>query len=233
MSSYFDDELDGVMSSASTEATNGGKKIEYPGNYLMKVVSKKYTAKDGTVYEFPNIKESGKGSLMLNFILEAKENVGKNEDGTYKVPAGSYQYGMLVIAPNPKSDLEKKQNTMKFLKPRLSALLGKDKMKEFKYDKKWVKENLLSEFKVEGDGFELVRDHNMTQDVMVEFVGDIYQGKPKLSINKISSAKDGDKSTVEGPSINDSGIDEDYESIEKLATESGEKSSGDQPFDVF
>lgn len=200
ISGFFEDgNAAASMNDAPEEAQKFGSALEYAGKYRMKVVSKKFKTKAGDIFEFPNVKVSEtKGSLLLNFILETVE-------ATTEQPAGSSAYGMVVLAPKPGSTKKKVDDTMRFAKPRLAALLGKEAMKSFDYGEEWIIDNLTSEFKkTKGkDEWEMTDDHAMQNDVMVTFEVDEYQGKIKLAISDIAPVKDGDESYSIGKSINE------------------------------
>jgi hypothetical protein len=217
---FFGEEMDDAMNSASTTEVKMANKVLYPGVYGMVAVPKKFETKDGKVITMPNLSVAEKaGSLLLNFTLEITDDGGVEG----KVNAGDYAYGMLVVAPNPKADKKKRQQTMNMTKPRLAALIGADKMEEFTYDQDWVDENLLAEFssKKDKDGdYKLLRNSSMVKPVEVELVEDEYQGVLRLKVKSIRpmSADFAPKTT--GISIESEAKDafaDDEESINKLS----------------
>jgi hypothetical protein len=226
ISGFFNDDVAGAMSTASSEGSSGSKRIKNPGFYVVKNLSSKYKNKDGEIVEYPNITVSEKkGSLLLNLMFEVVDG------GTENVPTGSYGYGMIVLAPKPGSPKKKVQDTMNLTKPRLAALLGDEKMKEFTYDEEWVEENFISKFKKDGDGYKVSSECSMTETVVVEYTVGEWNGKLKLDLASISKFKDGDVSRETGGSIDDvvsSPISEDASSSDLEAINN---LSGD--FDAF
>ncbi len=214
---FFDDNVNNAMNDASSEDTNGGFKIERPGIYRMAVVSKKF-AKDDKEFSFPMLKKSAnKGSLLCDFMLEVV-------DGVDDVEAGAYTYSNITLAPAPGATAKKVKDTMKMLKPRLGALVGKEHVENFRFDLAWVKEYLTADFEKDGDDFVVVRDHKMKNEVMVTMVPDIYNNKPTLNITSIKIAVEGDESKVTGPSINGDNAggfadsaEDDYNAINNLS----------------
>ena len=228
MEEFFDSNVAEAFEAASAEGFSGGKKIDRPGNYRMKAVSKKFKTKDGDVLEFPYLEKSEKKkSLMLNLLLETVEDV---ED----IPTGSYVYYGLTLSPAKGASAKKVKDTMNFLKPRLSALIGKDKLSSLTFE--WVKENLLAEFVKKDDDWVVKRDHAMQNEVMVKLVPDVYNNKPVLNVSSIAEATSEDSSVISGPSINTSatGLQDEAESdlaaIDALADGSGNLVEEDDVF---
>jgi hypothetical protein len=235
-SEFFSEEVNSAINNASVEETNGNKALEVPGIFRMKVVSKKWEY-EGKTQEFPRLEKSeNKGSLMCKFILETVEDV-TDKEGKVVVPAGSYTYENITLAPAPGAGLKKVQNTMKMLKPRLGALVGKEHVVDFKFDFDWVKEYLTADFKKTKDGnYTVSRDHKMVNEVMCKYVVGVYQNKPTLNLKSIKTATDEDESVVTGASIAASAefVDEaqsDLDAIDALA--SGETPEGVPEVSVF
>jgi len=223
--SFFTEQVEGAMEEASIESIGSGR-LEYPGKYLMRVVARKYK-KDTEVHAYPNIKITEKSkALQLNFILEVV-------DGTEHVEAGTYDYGSLILAPAAGASDKKVKDTMKFLKPRLAALMGKETMESFKFNKEWVDSNLLAEFKKDGEDYVVKRNHKMTNLVMVEFETELYNNKVKLNIKDMRAAKEGDKSVTTGESISVRKDESDNDSRVIDALAGGKVPDGIAEIDVF
>lgn len=130
-----------------------------------------------------------KKSLMLVISL-------KVADSTPPVLKGSSIMTNIVISPAAGANQETIDNTMRLMKPRLSALLGHDNIS---ITPEWIDQNLIPEFKEENNQFVLVRDHKLKQKVMVTVEDDVYENKPVLKVAQIVPAQPGDKSMPNVP----------------------------------
>jgi hypothetical protein len=181
--------------SASSESRS--QKIAIPGKYLMRAKTTIFRTKDNDLVRMPRAETSDKGSVSLVVNLEVV-------DGTENTPAGSYISTYVTMLAAPGATQEKIENTYKFSKPILCALLG---VKEIKIEKDWLAEHLLFEYTEDSPGkFNITRDHKMGQVVMATVEFQVYNGKERLRVSQIVPSRPGDKSTefaVEAPKQQD------------------------------
>lgn len=168
-------------------SSNQGQRLTVSGTYVMEVDTGFYYDKDKMIHYVPDITESSKKSIMLTLRL-------KVVDPTLQVKVGETLLTNVTILPKKGATEEEARRTFSLAKPRLVAMLGTDKVDLF--DKKWIVENLLAEFKVDGEKQPMiVRDHKMKSKVLVVVEDDISpDGKPQLKVKSISPATSTDKS---------------------------------------
>jgi len=194
----------GEMDSASSEG--GAVPISLPGRYLCEVTTFAYRQKvNNRMRVFPEVFISeNKKSLNLTINL-------KVVDGTARVPKGATIFKNIVLCPNSK-EKEEIAKVMRFTKPQLVALLGTDKIT---ITPEWIDENLQPKFEVNGNTFQLIKDHKMKQNIMAlvdEAVG--RDNKIRLTVKSITKAMPGDKS-------------ETFDRVNQVATEpQGDLSTG-------
>ena len=190
----LNDDARKMMNEASDENTSSGRMITHAGKYLVRVRTSKYKNKNGDIKEYPNISESSKKSILLNFILEIV-------DGTKEEPAGNFTYGMLVLLQAPGATEEKIRNTMRITKPRIKVMVGDEIMKSFDFTEEWIEENLLAKFQKKGNGYVVTKDHNMKEEFVITLEEGMYNDKPTLNISKYEAKPEDFKSITTGPSI--------------------------------
>jgi len=232
---YFNDSVDGALKDASDVESNGADQLDFAGNYLMRVVTKKFTTKEDKTYAFPRLEKSEqKKSLQCKLILEVVDGT-VDKDGKPVVEAGAYVYENLTLSPAPGASKEKVVNTMKMLKPRLAALVGKENIPE-KYTMDWVKEWLLADFEEDGNDFKVTRNHKMDNLVMCQFKVGVYNNKPTLNLKSMKRADTDAKSETTGESISAKATFEDSSTGDENAINalaSGEAPDGAADIEVF
>jgi len=170
-------------SSASSQAR--AQKVGVPGKYLMRAKTTIFKTTDGDLVRMPRADTSEKGSVSLVVNLEVVE-------GTENTPEHSYISTYITMLPAPGATQEKVDNTYKYSKPILCALLG---VKEIKVEKEWMTEHFLFDFTEDTPGkFNITREHKMSQVVMATVEYQVYNGKEHLRISQVMPARPGDKS---------------------------------------
>jgi hypothetical protein len=179
-----------------TKVNTRNEQVKVPGKFRMRVDSKKFKNKDGDIIVTPNlrVKEDNK-NLCLDINLYVV-------DGTPNVPAGSFVYKTLVVAPSEETrkgaGYEKFKTALSITKQTLSALIGKEEIDKASFDSDWYISNVTSDF---DEKLNETRHHKMTKDVMVTVESGYYNNKPSINVVSIYPAKDGDASveTVVSP----------------------------------
>jgi hypothetical protein len=104
-----------LVDSAPSDDNSKGEVINNPGKYLMRVVS--IRGKEGKK-NWPNFaRGTDNDSIVLNVMFE-------QIDDHVLSPKGSKYFYRMTIAADPKATDEKKANTLKFMKPKMCALLN-------------------------------------------------------------------------------------------------------------
>lgn len=204
------------MQKAEARETAGAIKV--PGLYRCRADSKKFKNKQGDVIVTPNFfyaKDSENFCLSINLSVV---------DGTSNTPAGSYTIQNFVLAAgnptrsNPQS-MERFGTALNISKQRIGTLVGKEIIKNSKFDAPWLIEYLTSEF--DKDNKES-RRHKMINEVMVKLERSVYNNKEVLQLTAIAVAKPNDYSIEDmsepvraTPPPIDSGI-KDFEGVEPL-----------------
>jgi len=171
--------------SSSASHVSRNQKVNCPGKYLMKAKTTIFRTKEAELVCMPRSEMSNKGSLSLVVNLEVVE-------GTPNTDVGSYISSYIVLLPSPDSTPEKIENTYKYSKPVLCALLG---TKEITISQDWLREHFLFDYTEDSPGkFTITRDHKMTQVVMVTVEYQVYNGKESLKVTQIAAARHGDHS---------------------------------------
>lgn len=172
------------VNSASSESQQRIN-LSVSGRYLMEVPTFAWRDKQTRqMMTSPSFKMSSKKSLMLVVSLRVV-------DGTPQVPKGASIMTNIILCPAAGASQETIDNTMRMMKPRLSALLGHDNIS---ITSKWFEENLVPVYEDDGENFKLVRDHQMKKKVMVVVEDDVYENRPVLKVTSIAPAQEGDKS---------------------------------------
>jgi len=200
------------------EARETAGAIKVPGIYRCRADSKKFKNKQGDVIVTPNFfyaKDSENFCLSINLSVV---------DGTANTPAGSYTIQNFVLAAgkptrsNPQS-MERFGTALNISKQRLGTLVGKEIIKNSKFDAPWLIEYLTSEFDKDN---KLTRAHKMVNEVVVKLERSVYNNKEVLQLTAIAVAKPNDYSiedlsgpvTAAPPPV-DSTI-KDFEGVEPL-----------------
>jgi hypothetical protein len=182
-----DDQRNLQLSFDNNSDTESGQKIDVAGSFRMRVISKAFKNKDNETVMYPDLKISSQAkALMLYVVCEVVDDTAAPI-----VNKGDYAGFNIVLSPAPGSSREKFDNTMRMSKPRIAALLGRDSVKGITFDKAFIGENLLTQFKEVEDGvFEEVSRHKMDQEVYVTFEEGFYNNKPSLDFKKLCVATD-------------------------------------------
>lgn len=170
----------------------GNRKLEYPGSYVVKVGE--FVWWDKKIKEHPiatpspEVKISRKNALLLNISLQVCDK------GTSVVPPGSSIFHTITLLPAKGADEKKFDNTLRFMKPQMTALLGHDKIE---ITEAWLKENCEIEFEEKQGKAVITKHHKMLKQVYatVDFVPD-QNGKAKLKVVKLDKLMPGDKSVT-------------------------------------
>jgi len=172
---------------ASTEA--GSLALKVSGQYLMEV---------GT-FAYPDKKDEKKKKMLTSPMLKLSETTNslmlvislKVVDGTPQAPKGSSIMTNIVLSPAKGAGPDTLEKTMKFMKPKISALTGEENIT---IDAKWIEEWLIPKFEDKDGKYELIKDHKMKKKVMVVIEDDFYNNKPTLKVTQIRKATAGEKS---------------------------------------
>ena len=212
----MNDEAQKEMQRAKARENAGAIKV--PGVYRCRVDSKKFKNKQGDMIITPNFfyaKDTENFCLSVNLTVV---------DGTANTPVGSYTIQNFVIAAgkptrsNPQS-MERFGTALNISKQRLGTLVGKEIIKNSKFDAPWLIEYLTSEFDIDN---KVTRQHKMVNEVMVKLERAAYNNKEVLQLSAMAVAKPNDYSiedlsdpVIVIPPPIDSGI-KDFEDIESL-----------------
>ena len=132
----------------------GNRRIEHPGTYVVKVGTFVwYDKKDPThpiPVPSPEVKLSRKNALLLNVSLQVCDK------GTSMVPPGASIFHTITLLPTQGADEKKLDNTFKFMRPQMTALLGHDKIN---INEAWLKENCSIEFEEKAGKIVITKDH--------------------------------------------------------------------------
>lgn len=182
---------DAVESSFDSADSQQRVDLSISGRYRMKVATFGYV-KDNEFKVFPNIYESAKKkALMLTVSLRVV-------DGTPLVPKGASLFHNIVLSPAPGAKPETVEAIARMSKPQLVALYGKD---DVHANAEWFISNCLPKFEKdkENDRYNLIKDHNLQAEVMVEVADDYYNNRETLKVKSILPAGPNDKSVTNQP----------------------------------
>jgi hypothetical protein len=170
----------------------GNRKIEYPGHYVVKAGEFVWFDKKDPTHPVatpsPEVKISRKGALLLNLSLQVCDK------GTGQVPPGASIFHTITLSPIKGADEKKLENTYRFMKPQLTALLGNDK---FSITEQWLKEFCSIEFEERAGKIIITKHHKLLKQVFVtvDYVAD-QNNKPRLKVVQMDKLMPGDKSTT-------------------------------------
>jgi hypothetical protein len=177
-----------ALNNAPSERAN--RRIEFPGRYVVKVGEFVWFDKKDPTHPIatpsPEVKISRKGALLLNISLQVCDK------GTNMVAPGSSIFHTITLNPSKGADEKKFENTFKFMKPQMAALLGHDKIS---ITEPWLKENCSIEFEDVNGKIVITKHHKLIKQVYatVDIVAD-QNNKPKLKVVNIIKLMPGDKS---------------------------------------
>lgn len=187
---FFNEENQSRTQEAINAAPSTGQdneSVKVPGTYLMKVKSFVMRKKNEDPKPFPSVIVSSKastlGDLQLNLCFEVV-------DGTEATPAGAGLFYTLTLVKSPEADKTKAENTVKFMKPIICALVGQ---KNFNFTEAFVTENLTIGY--DPTNGKITRDHKMKPVMcVVEESVNPNNGRVGCRIKSIRAASLGDKS---------------------------------------
>jgi hypothetical protein len=170
----------------------GNRKIEHPGNYVVKAGEFVWYDKRDPTHPIPTpspeVKISRKGALLLNLSLQVCDK------GTNLVPPGASIFHTITLSPVKGADEKKLENTYRFMKPQLTALFGSENI-EIK--EPWLLENCSIEFEEKAGKIVITKHHKLLKQVYitVDFKAD-QNNKPRLSVVQMNKLMPGDKSVT-------------------------------------
>jgi hypothetical protein len=170
----------------------GNRKIEAPGHYVVKTGEFVWFDKKDPTHPIatpsPEVKISRKGALLLNLSLQVCDK------GTSQVPPGASIFHTITLSPIKGADEKKLENTYRFMKPQLTALLGNDK---FAITEQWLKEFCSIEFEEKAGKIVITKHHKLLKQVYVtvDYVAD-QNNKPRLKVVQMDKLMPGDKSVT-------------------------------------
>ena len=197
ISSFFNQETeeekrrrDEAFGKAPSE--RGNRKIECPGHYVVRTGEFVWFDKRDPTHPIatpsPEVKISRKGALLLNLSLQVCDK------GTSQVPPGASIFHTITLSPVKGADEKKLENTYRFMKPQLSALLGNDNIS---ITEQWLKDNCSIEFEERAGKIVITKHHKLLKQVYVtiDYVAD-QNNKPKLKVVQMDKLMPGDKSVT-------------------------------------